>query len=150
MRTIKIKFKWDPEDKETKKTKLPAYTNPGDAGLDLRSTIDFTLQPGEVVKIPVGWAIELPPGYEGQIRPRSGLAWKHGVTVVNAPGTIDEGYRDEIKVLLINFGKSVFYGRAGDRVAQLVIVPVPRIIPVEVSSLTMTTRGKRGIGSTGI
>lgn len=146
---LEVKFVWAPKDKDTQKTDLPAYQYPGDAGLDLKSTVDFTLAPGQVKLIPVGWAIELPRGYEGQIRPRSGLAWQNVVTVLNAPGTIDEGYRDEMKVMLINHGQEEYKGKAGDRIAQLVIMPVPRVRPIETTSLSSSARGKDGFGSSG-
>ncbi len=129
---------------------LPAYEHPGDAGLDLRSRVDVSLDPGQRVLIPTGIAIALPPGYVGLVHPRSGLALKHGLTVVNAPGTIDAGYRGEISVLVINHDRyeSVTVSR-GDRIAQLVIQQVVVATLVEVSSLPGSHRGVGGYGSTG-
>ena len=129
---------------------LPSYEHPGDAGLDLRSRIDVTLAPGQRVLIPTGIAIALPEGFVGLVHPRSGLALRHGLSVVNAPGTIDAGYRGEIAVLVINHDQehSVTLSR-GDRIAQLVIQEVVCATIVEVSSLPGSHRGAGGYGSTG-
>ena len=130
---------------------LPTYAHPGDAGADLVSTQDVTLAPGERAAVPTGIAIALPAGYVGLIHPRSGLALKHGVSMVNAPGTIDAGYRGEIKVLLVNHdGKSSFVIQRGDRIAQLVIQRVERGLFHEVRQLPGSDRGDGGFGSTGI
>jgi len=131
---------------------LPAYETEGAAGLDLRAAIGepVTLAPGERALIPTGLAMELPEGFEGQVRPRSGLAVKHGVTVLNAPGTVDSDYRGEVKVPLINLGQESFAIARGDRIAQMVIAPVTRVIPTEVVGLSATARGTSGFGSTGV
>ena len=128
---------------------LPAYETTGSAGLDLRATGDLTLKPGERSLVSTGIAIALPPGYEAQIRPRSGLAVKHGVTVLNSPGTIDSDYRGEVKVPLINHGDRDFAITRGDRIAQMVIAPVSRIAWESVIELDITMRGAGGFGSSG-
>lgn len=110
---------------------------------------EFCLEPGKRLLIPTGLAIQIPPGYEGQIRPRSGLALEHGVTVLNAPGTLDSDYRGEVGVLLINHGQDDFWIKHGDRIAQLVIAKVERIDVLEVTELDETERGAGGFGSTG-
>lgn len=119
------------------------------AGLDLCCVEEFILNPGDIKLVSTGLAMELPPSHEGQVRPRSGLAAKHGVTVLNSPGTIDEDYRGEIKVILINHGLRTFIGHKGDRIAQLVVAKV--VIPevVETTELSGTQRGEGGFGSTG-
>jgi dUTP pyrophosphatase len=121
------------------------------AGLDLTATLDapIVVAPGERAMVPTGIALALPVGYEGQVRPRSGLARKHGVTVLNAPGTIDADYRGEVVVLLINHGKEPFEIRTGERIAQLVVAAVARPTLVEVDALDDTGRGAGGFGSTG-
>lgn len=128
---------------------LPAYAHPGDAGLDLCAAVDLDVPAGEVRLVPTGIAIELPPETEAQVRPRSGLALKHAVTVLNTPGTIDEGYRGEVGVILINHGRQPFHISAGMRIAQLVIQRRWRVDVVEVPALTDTARGSGGFGSTG-
>jgi dUTP pyrophosphatase len=128
---------------------LPAYETAGSAGMDLRSTESLTLQPGARSLVPTGLAIALPQGFEAQVRPRSGLAIKHGITVLNAPGTIDSDYRGEVKVPLINHGSEDFVIARGDRIAQLVIAPVAQIEWCEVSVLNETARGSAGFGSSG-
>lgn len=130
---------------------LPRYMSDAAAGLDLAAAPPdpVTLAPGARTLIPTGISIELPKGHEGQVRPRSGLAVKHGVTVVNAPGTIDEDYRGEVKVALINLGAEPFVVERGMRVAQLVVAPVARVEPEEVESLDATDRGGGGFGHTG-
>lgn len=129
---------------------LPSYAHPGDAGADLLTTVDVTLAPGERALVPTGIALALPHGYVGLVHPRSGLAARHGVTVVNAPGTIDAGYRGEVKVLLINLdpAEPVTLHR-GDRVAQLVVQRVETARFVEVDVLPSSERGSGGYGSTG-
>ncbi|HEV7257418.1 MAG TPA: dUTP diphosphatase [Bosea sp. (in: a-proteobacteria)] len=133
---------------------LPAYESAGAAGMDLRAAISdgeaLELAPGARTLVPTGLALQLPGGFEAQVRPRSGLAAKHGVTVLNAPGTVDSDYRGEVKVILINHGDTAFAIRRGDRIAQLVIAPVTRAITVEVTALDQTGRGAGGFGSTGI
>jgi dUTP pyrophosphatase len=129
---------------------LPAYAHPGDAGADLCAAIDVTLRPGERQTVPTGIAIALPPGYVGLVHPRSGLAARHGITVVNAPGTVDAGYRGEIKVTLLNTDAQtpVSFAR-GDRIAQLVIQRVSHAHFAEVGQLPGSARGAGGFGSTG-
>ena len=132
---------------------LPAYQSAGAAGLDLLAAVPETtpmvLGPGKYALIPTGLTIALPPGFEAQVRPRSGLAAKHGVTVLNAPGTVDADYRGEIGVLLINHGDAPFPIRRGERIAQMVIAAVVRAEPVAAASLSATDRGSGGFGSTG-
>jgi dUTP pyrophosphatase len=132
---------------------LPRYETEGAAGLDLLAAVDaakpLRLEPGARALVPCGIVIELPKGHEGQVRPRSGLALKHGITVLNAPGTIDEGYRGEVSVLLVNLGERSFEIARGLRIAQLVVAPVTRVAPREAGALTPTARGARGYGSTG-
>jgi dUTP pyrophosphatase len=131
---------------------LPRYMTDGAAGMDLSAApadgAEVQIAPGGRALVGTGLAIELPPGYEAQVRPRSGLAWKHGVTVLNSPGTIDADYRGEVKVLLINHGDQPFVVRAGDRVAQLVVAEVARARLVE-ETLAPTLRGDGGYGHTG-
>ncbi len=129
---------------------IPKYEHPNDAGLDLISIDELELPAGESKLIHTGISIELPPGTEAQIRPRSGLALKHQITVLNTPGTIDEGYRGEIGVILINHGKEPFKISKGMKIAQMVIAPVIRVEIEEVDSLSDTSRGIGGFGSTGI
>jgi dUTP pyrophosphatase len=132
---------------------LPAYQSALAAGLDLCAAVaadaPITLAPGERALIPTGIALALPPGFEAQVRPRSGLAVQHGVTVLNAPGTIDADYRGEIKVALINHGQESFAVTRGMRIAQLVVAPIVRAILREVAELSPTPRGGGGFGSTG-
>ena len=128
---------------------LPSYATSGAAGLDLRAAEATTLKPGARALISTGIAIALPKNHEAQVRPRSGQAVKHGVTVLNAPGTIDEDYRGEIKVPLINHGAEDFVIKRGDRIAQMVIAPVTHTKLIEVSSLDETARGVGGFGSSG-
>lgn len=132
---------------------LPARQSAEAAGLDLCAAVPegapVTLAPGERALIPTGFAVALPSGFEGQVRPRSGLALKHGVTVLNAPGTVDSDYRGEIGVLLVNFGGDVFVVSRGRRVAQLVVTRVELVEAVEMNELLGTSRGEKGFGSTG-
>ncbi len=128
---------------------IPRYETPEAAGLDLAALEGVTLEPGEWARVPTGLSLEIPSGFEGQVRPRSGLAVRHGVTVLNAPGTIDSDYRGEVQVALINLGPRSFEIEAGDRIAQLIIAPVTRVEVLEVSELTATERGSGGFGSTG-
>ena len=129
---------------------LPSYAHPGDAGMDLTSIEEVELPPGEIRLVKTGLAMTLPSGTEAQVRPRSGLAAKHGVTVANTPGTIDEGYRGEICVILVNLGKAPFRVDKGMRIAQMVIAPVLRVGVAEVSELSDTERGTGGFGSSGV
>lgn len=132
---------------------LPTYASEGAAGLDLSAAIKepVTLEPGERAGIPTGLAILFPPGYEGQVRPRSGLALRHGIGIVNSPGTVDEDYRGEVRVLLINLGKAPFVVEPGQRIAQLVVTPVVKVDVSEcqMSDMLPTARGDGGFGSTG-
>jgi dUTP pyrophosphatase len=128
---------------------LPSYHSAGAAGLDLRADEACTLAPGERRLVPTGLAIELPPGHEGQVRPRSGLALKHGIGMVNAPGTIDQDYRGEVGVLLVNLGQEPFEVRRGERIAQLVVAAVTRVEVEVAEDLSETGRGHGGFGSTG-
>jgi dUTP pyrophosphatase len=132
---------------------LPAYQSTHAAGLDLAAAVPadapIMLAPGRHALVPTGLTIALPPGYEAQVRPRSGLAARHGVTVLNAPGTIDADYRGEIGVLLINHGDAPFAIRRGERIAQMVIAPVIQVELVPAESLSTTDRGSGGFGSTG-
>lgn len=130
---------------------IPAYQSELAAGMDLHAAIDAPMEiaPGSIVMIPCGFALEIPPGFEGQVRPRSGLASRHGVTVPNAPGTVDADYRGEMKVALINLGSRAFSVEPSMRVAQLVIAPVTRAVLRERTELSSTARGGGGFGSTG-
>lgn len=130
---------------------LPSAASAGSAGLDLLAAVDETqvLRPGERLLVPTGLVLEIPPGFEGQVRPRSGLAWKHGVTLANPPGTIDSDYRGEVKVLLIHLGEAPLTISRGDRVAQLVVARVESVQWEEAKELGETGRGEGGFGSTG-
>ena len=130
---------------------LPAYQTGGAAGLDLVAAVEdeLTLPPGDRALVPTGLRIQLPGGFEAQVRPRSGLAACHGVTVLNAPGTVDSDYRGEIGVVLVNLGSAAYTVRRGDRVAQLVLAPVVQARIEEVADLTPTSRGEGGFGHTG-
>lgn len=127
----------------------PKKAHPDDAGYDLYSRIDAVLEPLSGMAIPVGFAIELPTGYEAQIRPRSGLAAKHHITVTNSPGTVDANYRGEIKAILYNLDREPFIIQRGDRIAQMVICKLPEIELVEATELSETDRGSGGFGSSG-
>ncbi len=132
---------------------LPDYATPGAAGMDLRAAVGenhpLILAPGERALIPTGLAMALPPGYEAQVRPRSGLALNHGITVLNAPGTIDSDYRGEVGVILLNTGRAAFTVARGDRIAQMVIAAVTQAKLIEVAGMAETIRGAGGFGSTG-
>ena len=128
---------------------LPAYAHPGDAGMDVCACAEMIIESGARTLVPTGLVMELPPGTEAQVRPRSGLALKHGVTVLNAPGTIDEGYRGEVGVILINHGQEPFRVTVGMRVAQMVIAPILRAEVEETAEVADTARGAGGFGSTG-
>ena len=129
---------------------LPAYAHPGDAGLDLCACEAATLLPGERRLVRTGLVMELPSGTEAQLRPRSGLALKHGITLLKTPGTIDEGYRGELGVILVNLGQEPFEVVPGMRIAQMVIAPVLRVAVAESETLGETPRGCGGFGSTGV
>jgi dUTP pyrophosphatase len=132
---------------------LPAYETDQAAGMDLRAALPedepVTLRPGDRLAVPTGFAFALPPGFEAQVRPRSGLALRSGITCLNSPGTVDADYRGEVKVILVNLGAEDFHIRRGDRIAQLVVAPVARAVWREVDSLDETARGAGGFGSTG-
>jgi dUTP pyrophosphatase len=132
---------------------LPAYESAHAAGMDLRAAVledaPLTLHPGDRRAVPTGLAIAIPPGFEGQVRPRSGLALRHGVACLNSPGTVDADYRGEVMVILINHGPEAFVVRRGERIAQLLISPVVQATWREVEELNATTRGEGGFGSTG-
>lgn len=129
---------------------IPVYAHPGDAGADLVSTEDVVLGPGERATVGTGLKIALPNGYVGFVVPRSGLAAKHGITIVNSPGTVDAGYRGELRVTLLNTDAREPHAIAkGDRIAQLIVMPVPRVRFVEVEHLPGSDRGENGFGSTG-
>jgi dUTP pyrophosphatase len=129
--------------------RLPKQAHAGDAAFDLYSIVDHNLQPGERYAVPTGIIVEIPEGYEGQVRPRSGLAAKSGITVLNTPGTIDCGYRGEVKTIVINLGSEPFRIEKGMRISQLAIRPVPEAQFVEVEELADSPRGDGGFGSTG-
>jgi dUTP pyrophosphatase len=129
--------------------KIPKAAKAGDVAFDLYSTIDYELRPGERFAVPTGIAVAIPPGYEGQVQPRSGLALKEGVTVLNTPGTVDSGYRGEVKTIMMNHNGNPFKITKGMRISQLAIRPVPEVEFIEVDELSDTERGEDGFGSTG-
>ena len=131
---------------------LPSYATAGAAGMDLHAAVvaDVTLQPGERALISTGLRIALPPGYEAQVRPRSGLALRHGISMVNTPGTVDEDFRGVLSVIVINHGQEPFTVHRGDRIAQMVVAPVIRAVWEEVEELPPSERGEGGFGHTGV
>ncbi len=133
---------------------LPAYETAGAAGMDIRAAVEadapLTLAPSKRALVPTGFIFEIPQGFEMQVRPRSGLAFKHGITCLNTPGTIDSDYRGEVKVLLVNLGDEDFIVTRGMRIAQLVVAPVTQVQVAEVSEAGTTARGAGGFGSTGV
>jgi len=144
MQTVEIKFnKLHPD------AQIPSYAHVGDAGADVYSVAEVTLQPSDRAAIPTGLAVDIPIGYEIQVRPKSGLALKHGITVLNSPGTVDAGYRGEIQVIVINLGKEVYTFAKGQKIAQLVLKPVIQAQFIE-GELGTSDRGDGGFGSTGI
>ncbi len=146
-----VEFCWlIPENKRN--IHLPGYETEGSAGMDVEAGVEksVVVLPGDILLVPTGWSVAIPQGYELQVRPRSGLAVKHGITLVNSPGTIDSDYRGEVKVAIINLGKKKFTIRRGDRIAQLVLAQVSRISLREVSALDETGRGRGGFGHTGV
>ncbi len=147
LKQVKVKFR-----KLSLAARIPAYATAHAAGLDLCATLPapVRLGPGKIRLIPTGIAVEIPPGYEGQVRPRSGLALKSGISIVNAPGTIDADYRGEVGVILINLGGKPFTVNPGDRIAQLVISPVARAQLKESGRLKPSARGRGGFGHTGV
>ena len=130
---------------------LPSYATPGSSGMDIHAAVpgDISVKPGRVVLVPTALRVEIPDGYEAQVRPRSGLAVKYGVGILNSHGTIDSDYRGEVKIILANFGTEEFTVRRGDRIAQLVISPVVRAVWEEVDAVRPTGRGGGGFGHTG-
>jgi dUTP pyrophosphatase len=128
---------------------LPAYATEGAAGMDLRADVELVLPAGDRALVPTGIAIAVPPGFEAQVRPRSGLALKHGITCLNSPGTIDSDYRGEVGVILANLGREPFRIARGDRIAQLLVAPVSRAVLIEVGELPPTVRGAGGFGHSG-
>ncbi|HBC41358.1 MAG TPA: dUTP diphosphatase [Pseudanabaena sp.] len=144
MQTVEIKFnKLHPD------AQIPSYAHVGDAGADVYSVVEVTLQPSDRAAIPTGLAVDIPLGYEIQVRPKSGLALKHGITVLNSPGTVDAGYRGEIQVIVINLGKEVYTFAKGQKIAQLVLKPVIQAQFIE-GELGTSDRGDGGFGSTGL
>ena len=142
---IKIQIKLLDED-----LPMPRYQHEGDAGLDLPSRVDYVLEPGERAMIPTGIAVAIPRGYAGFVLPRSGLASRHGIALVNSPGLVDSGYRGEMAIVMINTDKrEAFHIKRGDRIAQLVIQKVEAVVPRRVDELDDTARGSGGFGSTG-
>jgi dUTP pyrophosphatase len=131
---------------------LPTYATEGSAGMDICAAVekDVVISPGETILIPTGFIIELPQGHEAQVRPRSGLAIKHNIGILNSPGTIDSDYRGEVKIILTNFGKKPYVIHRGDRVAQMIVAKYERVQWKEVSSLAESVRGDGGFGHTGI
>ena len=146
-----IKICWFVADDE-RDLNLPSYETTGAAGMDVEAGIPKSLdvQPGEIVLIPTGFGVSLPVGFELQVRPRSGLAVKHGVTIINSPGTIDSDYRGEVKIALVNLGKNAYTINRGDRIAQLVLGPVVRAVFEKVTVLDDTERDSGGFGHTGV
>lgn len=147
MKTLKIKIALLSD-----LAQIPEYSTDHSSGMDIKAAVGkpIKIKSGQICLVPTGLALEIPPGYEGQVRPRSGLAIKYGISIVNAPGTIDADYRGEVGVILINLGKKDFTIRPGDRIAQLVISPVVKAKLVKTKSLNNTVRGKGGFGHTGV
>ena len=150
MQEVELDFTWL-DEAANRALPLPRYTSANASGMDVAAALSepLVLVPGEIALVPSGFAVAIPPGFELQVRPRSGMAIKHGITVVNAPGTIDADYRGEIKVGLINLGKEVYQIQRGDRIAQLVLAPVARALIRQVEQLDATSRGSGGFGHTG-
>ena len=148
---MELAFLRMPSGEEPEPIGLPVYATAGSAGMDLCAAVrqPLVVEPGRRVMVPIGFAVAIPTGFEGQVRPRSGRAWRDGLTVVNAPGTIDSDYRGEVKVLLINLGTETLTIQRGERIAQLIIAPVHQLTPTEVGSLDATERGFGGFGHTG-
>jgi dUTP pyrophosphatase len=143
--TVKLR-----RDAESQGIPLPSYATGGSAGMDIRASESLEIAPGEFKTVGTGLFVEIPFGYEGQVRPRSGIAARHGVTVLNSPGTIDSDYRGEIRVILINHGKEAFAVSRGDRIAQIIFTPVTRALLAESDGLSDSGRASGGFGSTGI
>ena len=141
-----IRFRMNPGDEEL----APKKAHHDDAAYDVRASHDAVLHPGQVGLVPTGMYLELPEGFEAQIRPRSGLALKHGIAVLNSPGTIDAGYRGEVRIILLNTSATEFPVKRGDRIAQMVIQKLPEVELVQVGELSESQRGAGGFGSTGV
>ncbi len=152
IKKVTVEFCWLDSGQCRDDIEAPAYKTPLAAGMDICAAVTepLTISPGDIVLVPTALGVALPAGYEMQVRPRSGLAVKHGVTVVNSPGTIDADYRGEIKITLINLGKQPFTVNRGDRIAQLVVAPVCKAVFIEVKKLGKTDRGTGGFGHTGV
>lgn len=137
---------------DTKDIPLPAYATPGSAGMDIHAAVqgEMVVKAGETTLIPTGFSMEIPVGFEAQIRPRSGLALKHSIGLMNSPGTIDSDYRGEVRIVFTNYGKTDFIVRRGDRIAQMVVARYERVEWVETRDLTETDRGSGGFGHTGV
>lgn len=137
---------------EQRDIELPAYETEGSAGMDIKAAVihDTVLNPGAIMLIPTGFAVAVPQGFELQVRPRSGLAVKNGITLINSPGTIDSDYRGEVKVALINLGEIPYVITRGARIAQMILAPVARAMVEQVAQLDETTRGSGGFGHTGV
>ena len=150
-KTIALAFKWlDPE--ASSDLQLPGYETAGSAGMDVCAAVDKDLKlvPRDIILVPTGFAVAIPVGYEIQVRPRSGLAVKHGITLINTPGTIDSDYRGEVKIAMINHGTQTFVVKRGDRIAQMILAPVLRADIQVVDELDNTDRGSGGFGHTGV
>ncbi len=152
MESANVRFCWFIKKEQREGIQLPAYTTIGSAGMDVMAAVEneILLDPGERALIPTGFGVALPEGFEFQVRPRSGLAIKHGVTIINSPGTIDSDYRGEVKIGLINLGTDAFSIKRGDRIAQLVLAPVTLAMLLIVDELDETSRGSGGFGHTGV
>lgn len=150
MQKQKILISWVIPQKE-QNLNLPKYETSGSAGMDVEAAVEDSVQisPGEIVLLPTGFAVALPDGFELQVRPRSGLAVKHGITIINSPGTIDSDYRGEVRIALINLGAKKFTVNRGDRIAQLILAPVARAYFDVTGKLDVTERGAGGFGHTG-
>lgn len=150
-RRVEVMFCWLSADVATDLS-FPSYETEGSAGMDIHAAVrdNVEIEPGEIALLPTGFAVAIPSGYEIQVRPRSGLAVKHGITLINSPGTIDSDYRGEVKIGLINHGRTAFTVKRGDRIAQMILAPVSRIEWDVVDSLDETERGAGGFGHTGL
>lgn len=148
---VEVKFNWI-DCEASGDLGLPNYETEGSAGMDVQAAIeqDLVIEAGDIVLIPTGFRVAIPYGFEIQIRPRSGLAIRHGITIVNSPGTIDSDYRGEVKIGLINLGRKAFVLRRGDRVGQMILAPVSKMCLVPVEQLDETERGSGGFGHTGL
>ena len=151
MDTVTLDFCWLIPEK-MRDISLPGYETAGAAGMDVEAGLEQSIEmfPGDIVLVPTGWAVSIPSGYELQVRPRSGIAVRYGITLVNSPGTIDSDYRGEVKIALINLGRKPFTIVRGDRIAQLVLAQVTKAAIREIKALDVTARGSGGFGHTGV